>query len=77
MKTIQMTIDEQLLDDVDKAVDELGTNRSAFIRDAIQLALRQRSLRTLEEQHVTGYARRPPEPGEFDGWEEEQVWGDK
>ena len=52
MKTIQMTIDEQLLDDVDKAVDELGTDRSAFIRDAIQLALRQRSLRTLEEQHT-------------------------
>jgi len=32
VKTIQMTIDDDLLSQVDAAVDELGTSRSAFIR---------------------------------------------
>lgn len=75
MKTIQITIDEQLLEDVDKAVAELGANRSAFIRDAVQLALRRLSLRELEVKHAAGYARHPATADEFDGWEEEQVWG--
>jgi metal-responsive CopG/Arc/MetJ family transcriptional regulator len=76
MKTIQMTIDPELLDDVDAAVKELGTNRSAFMRDALVDALRQLSIRRLEERHAAGYAAHPPEPGEFDGWEDEQVWAD-
>jgi metal-responsive CopG/Arc/MetJ family transcriptional regulator len=74
MKTIQMTIDEPLLSQVDRAVDELGTNRSAFIREALALALRQFQIRKLEEKHAAGYVAYPVQPGEFDGWESEQVW---
>lgn len=77
MKTIQMTIDQALLADVDAAVDDLGTNRSAFIRGALVLALRQLSLRKLEERHADGYALHPVEPGEFDAWEDEQSWGEQ
>lgn len=36
MKTVQMTIDENLLVQVDTLVAELGTNRSAFMRDALK-----------------------------------------
>jgi len=54
----------------------LGANRSAFIRDALQLALRQYRIRQLEERQAAGYARHPVEPGEFDVWESEQVWGE-
>ena len=39
-KTVQMTIDDMLLAQVDRAVSEIGTNRSAFMRDALELALR-------------------------------------
>ena len=74
MKTIQMTIDEPLLDEVDQVIQDLGTTRSAFIRDALQLALRQHKIAELERMHAEGYARRPVEPGEFDVWEVEQVW---
>jgi hypothetical protein len=66
-----MTIDEDLLVDVDKAVTELGTNRSAFIRKALEMALRQVNQRKLEEQHAAGYARHPVQLGEFDGWKDE------
>ena len=75
MKTIQMTIDESLLDQVDRAVGELKTNRSAFMREALLWALRRLRLQQLESQHQRGYAQHPVVPGEFDDWESEQVWG--
>jgi len=74
MKTVQMTIDEALLTQVDTLVEELGTNRSAFMRDALESALKQRQVKQLEEQHRAGYERHPLTPDEFDIWQEEQVW---
>ncbi len=74
MKTIQMTIDEELLQEVDTAVNNLGTSRSAFMREALQQALRQMRIANLERQHVAGYEQYPVKPGEFDIWQEEQVW---
>lgn len=76
MKTIQMTIDEELLSAVDTAVRNLGTSRSAFLRDALHQALKQLQIAAMERQHVVGYERHPVEPNEFDVWQDEQVWED-
>jgi metal-responsive CopG/Arc/MetJ family transcriptional regulator len=76
MKTIQMTIDDELLAEVDQATHALQTTRSAFIRSALQLALRQYAIQQLEQQHADGYARFPVQPGEFDIWESEQSWSE-
>jgi metal-responsive CopG/Arc/MetJ family transcriptional regulator len=75
MKTIQMTIDEPLLAEVDRMIQALNTSRSAFIRQALELALRRHTLAEMERQHAEGYARHPVEAGEFDVWENEQAWG--
>lgn len=75
MKTIQMTIDATLLDQVDDAIRELNTSRSAFIRESLQAALRQLQVHRLETRQAAGYARSPIQSDEFDGWEAEQVWG--
>lgn len=75
MKTIQMTIDESLLEEVDRATEDLKTTRSAFIRSALKLALKQHDIAKLEEKHAQGYAARPVTPDEFGVWEEEQAWG--
>ena len=76
MKTIQMTIDDALLDEVDTLTAKLQTTRSAFIRSALQLALRQHAVRQQEARHAEGYDRFPVQPGEFDGWDAEQSWND-
>lgn len=73
MKTIQMTIDEALLESVDTAVRDLGTSRSAFLRDALQQALKQLQIVAMEQQHIAGYERYPVEQGEFDVWISEQI----
>jgi Arc/MetJ family transcription regulator len=75
VKTIQMTIDEPLLAEVDRVIGELHTTRSAFIREALEAALRRHAIRKLEQQHAQGYAQHPVKPGEFDMWTDEQHWG--
>lgn len=76
MKTIQMTIDEPLLVEVDRVIQARNISRSAFIRYALQIALRQLQVAEMEQKHAEGYARHPVEPGEFDVWEAEQAWGE-
>ena len=73
MKTIQMTIDESLLAEVDQVIQKMNTTRSAFIREALQLALKQQRIRQLEHKHEQGYKKYPIEPGEFDIWEDEEA----
>jgi metal-responsive CopG/Arc/MetJ family transcriptional regulator len=69
-------IDESLLAEVDQLTSELHTTRSAFIRDALQAALRRYRVEVLERQHARGYAEHPVQPGEFDAWLPEQIWSD-
>ena len=75
MKTIQMTIDDELLTEVDHLTQTLQTTRSAFIRSALQLALRQHAVLEKERKHAQGYALHPVKPDEFDVWIAEQSWG--
>jgi metal-responsive CopG/Arc/MetJ family transcriptional regulator len=75
MKTIQMTIDDELLTEVNQVTQTLQTTRSAFIRSALQLALRHHAILQKEQQHAQGYARHPVQPDEFDVWNSEQAWG--
>ncbi len=76
MKTVQMTLDDSLVEEVDRAAKDLGTTRSAFARDALRAALTRLKEREPERRHRAGYERHPVEPGEFDAWEDEQVWAD-
>jgi len=72
-----MTIEEDLLTEVDEVVQVKGTNRSAFIREALEDALRRYRIAQMEKQDAAGYARHPAELDEFQIWESEQIWGDE
>jgi metal-responsive CopG/Arc/MetJ family transcriptional regulator len=74
MKTVQMTLDEDLVEAVDRVAKRLGTSRSAFARDALREALARVRARAQEQRHRKGYARSPVRRGEFSVWEREQVW---
>ena len=77
MRTIQMTLDDGLVEDVDAVVKKLKTTRSAFTRKALKEALRQVNIAMLEKSHKKGYERFPVENTEFSVWESEQEWGDE
>jgi len=74
MRTVQMTLDEDLVEAVDRTARKLGKSRSAFARDALREALARVRVKALEERHRAGYARKPVRRGEFGVWEAEQVW---
>lgn len=74
MKTVQMTLDEELVEIVDKVVKKLGTTRSAFTRQALRDALERFRVRELEIKQKEGYLQNPVKPEEFGDWEAEQVW---
>ncbi|MBI1816545.1 MAG: ribbon-helix-helix protein, CopG family [Deltaproteobacteria bacterium] len=74
MRTVQMTLEDDLVAKVDRAARKLGTTRSGFARRAFRDALRRLDLRRLEEKHRRGYSAKPVRRGEFDAWESEQAW---
>ena len=77
MRTIQMTLDDDLVKAVDHVSKQLNKSRSAFTRKALREALSRYNLEQLERKHRQGYGRHPVTTDEFSVWETEQIWGDE
>jgi metal-responsive CopG/Arc/MetJ family transcriptional regulator len=77
MRTIQMTLDDELVATVDRVVKQLKTSRSAFTRKALKDAIKQVNIKMLEDKHKKGYGHHPVDKMEFSLWESEQAWGDE
>jgi metal-responsive CopG/Arc/MetJ family transcriptional regulator len=77
MKTIQMTLDEDLVKAVDRLSKQLHTSRSAFTLKALRDALSRYNVEQLEQRHKRGYEQTPVGAGDFSVWEEEKAWGDE
>jgi metal-responsive CopG/Arc/MetJ family transcriptional regulator len=52
MTTIELTVDESLLAEVDRVIRSLAMSRSTFVRVALELALRNQQTIALERQHA-------------------------
>ena len=77
MRTIQMTLDDDLVKAVDRVSKQLHTSRSAFTRKALREAIAKFKIEQLELKHQQGYERLPIASKEFSVWEKEQAWGDE
>jgi len=75
LKTIQVTLSQELLDQIDQLVSDLDTNRSAFARQAFEDALLRLRIAEMEQQDAEGYALLPQDPDELALWENAQSWG--
>jgi metal-responsive CopG/Arc/MetJ family transcriptional regulator len=65
MKTFKVTLDDSLVQEVNRAAKALGISSAAFTRDALRAALAAFHERELEQRHRAGYLRHPVKPGEF------------
>jgi metal-responsive CopG/Arc/MetJ family transcriptional regulator len=72
-----MTLDDDLVDDVDRISKKLNTSRSAFTRKALREALTRYQIEEMELRHSQGYKQHPVNTDEFSVWEDEQSWGDE
>jgi metal-responsive CopG/Arc/MetJ family transcriptional regulator len=77
MRTVQMTLDDDLVKAVDRVSKELRTSRSAFARKALRDALIRHKIKQLERKHRRGYERYPAAADEVSVWETEQAWGEE
>ena len=77
MRTIQMTLDDDLVKAVDRVSKQLHTSRSGFTRAALREALARYNIEQLERKHRQGYERQPVAADESSVWETEQAWGDE
>ena len=77
MRTIQMTLDDDLVKEVDSIAKALNTSRSAFTRYALREAIKHYNIHRLESKHRRGYQTYPVNKEEFSIWEKEQNWGDE
>ena len=75
MKTVQMTLDEDLVRSVDRVRKRLNQSRSAFTRQALRESIKRYTVAQQENRHRHGYERNPTGPEEFAAWESEQIWG--
>ena len=76
MTTIQMTLEEELLKEMDRTVKKLRTTRSALIRDSIRQYLKTLHVQQLEAKHRSGYSKQRVTRGEFDVPESDRGWGE-
>jgi metal-responsive CopG/Arc/MetJ family transcriptional regulator len=76
MTTIQVVLEDALLDATDRVVRRLKVNRSALIRDALREHLRRLSIVEKERQDREGYARHRVAQDEFGVWDKVAAWPD-
>ena len=76
MATIQVVLEDSLLQAADRAVRRLKVNRSALVRDALREHLRRLSTHERERRDREGYARHPIAKDEFGAWARVTAWPD-
>lgn len=74
MRSIQLTLDEDLANEINLVASQLKITRSALVRQALSQACLQLREKEQERRHQKGYARLPIDSDEFTDWENEQVW---
>jgi metal-responsive CopG/Arc/MetJ family transcriptional regulator len=76
MATIQVVLDDHLLEITDKLARRRRVNRSALIREALRAHLKRLHYQALEKQEREAYRRRPDDREEASRWERVADWPD-
>jgi hypothetical protein len=71
---VWITLDVDLMTQVRRAARRLKITPPAFVRQALQNAMKQVAVLELEAQHRRGYTAHPAGSDEFSKWEAEQAW---
>jgi len=75
MKAIQITLDEKLLNQLDRDDEVKKMGRSAVIRHALAAYLGKKRRHSVAESYRRGYAKEIE--AELSGWADEGVWPEK
>ena len=76
MATIQIVLDDDLLEQTDKLAHARRVNRSALIREALRAHLKKLHFQDLENKEREAYRHEPDERAEVALWEGVADWPD-
>jgi len=74
MKTIQITIDPELLDKIDNDEESKKNGRSAFLRQAVRYYFEHKRQKSISEKYRSGYRPELVKEDDHTIWEDEKVW---
>ena len=77
MKNVQISIDDETLERVDRAGKPLGLNRSEIVRQALRQWLRRQAVEDFEHRWIAALQDEPDDAARADDWLESQAWGRK
>jgi metal-responsive CopG/Arc/MetJ family transcriptional regulator len=68
MKNVQISIDEDTLEHVDRAAAPLGLSRSEVVRQALRQWLRRRTVQKFEEEWISALGNEPDDAARAEDW---------
>jgi metal-responsive CopG/Arc/MetJ family transcriptional regulator len=74
MKNVQISIDEETLQHVDRAAAPLGLSRSEIIRQALRQWLRRRAVESFEQEWIAALQEKPDDASRAEAWLSPESW---
>jgi len=74
MKPVQISFDEELLEELDRSEEVKREGRSAVLRRAVKEYLDRRRRRSIADQYRRAYAKDRGLGDEYEGWEDQGEW---
>lgn len=76
MKNIQISIEDELLETVDRLATISKRTRSAIVREAVKNWVRQKEIKAFEEEWIKRLKKIPQEVEDSDAWMKAEQWDD-
>ena len=76
MKNVQISFDEDLLNEVNSMVASTRLSRSAIVREALRRWIREKVVKEFEDEWIRKLKENSEDTQEAKAWEKIEKWGD-
>lgn len=76
MKNVQISFDEDLLNEVNNMVASTRLSRSAIVREALRRWIREKEIKKFEDEWIRKLKENPDDTQEAKAWIKIEQWGD-
>jgi len=74
MKNVQISFDEELLDEIDNIVAKQRLSRSAVVREALKYWIKQKEIQDFEQQWISKLKENPEDLSDTTVWMQAEAW---
>jgi len=76
VKNVQISFDEDLLNEVNNMVASTRLSRSAIVREALRRWIREKEIKKFEDEWIKKLKENPDDTQEAKAWIKIEQWGD-